>query len=91
TGLAAALVSSLIVYKAASGRRVVATYDQDVDVLHVGVRQGNPKYVVAGNAEFTIFADDNGVWAVELEVKKWEGGYEDALKRMNAAWVKRLG
>jgi len=49
-----------------------ATYDRRADVLSVKARDGQPKYVVMGKGTFVIFADDDGIWQIDLEAETWD-------------------
>ena len=48
------------------------TYDIRADVLSVKARDGQPKYVVVGKGTFVIFADDDGIWQIDLEAETWD-------------------
>lgn len=54
---------------------VEAHYDSSVDVVSIRIRDGSAKYVIEGRGNFVIFADDNGVWCIDLEVKQWGEDY----------------
>jgi hypothetical protein len=41
-----------------------AYYDRRADVLFVTMREGEPKYV--GRGTFVIFADEEGIWSIDL-------------------------
>ncbi len=64
---------------------VKAYYDMRAEVVAVRIREGEPKYVAVGRGNFVIYGDDRGVWAVELEVKEWEG--VDAVGKLKKAGV----
>lgn len=66
---------------------VTAYYDTSVEVISVRIRNGELKYVVEGSGNFVIFADDDGVWAVDLEVKKWRGDYKEVVETLKKARV----
>ena len=53
-------------------QQVQAYYDRRADVLSIAVRDGEPKYVVVGRGTFVIFADDEGVWSIDLEAEAWD-------------------
>lgn len=55
---------------------VDATYDRRADVLSITVREGEPKYVVVGRGTFAVFADDNGIWSIDLETEEWDTDVE---------------
>jgi len=57
-------------------RSVDATYDRRADVLSVTIRDGEPKYVVVGRGIFAVFADDNGIWSIDLEAEEWDTDVE---------------
>ena len=64
-----------------------AYYDASVEVVSIRFRDGEVKYVIEGSGNFTIFADENGIWGVDLEVKRWAGSYRevvDAFRRIKA-------
>jgi hypothetical protein len=57
-----------------------ASYDVRTDVLAVRTREGEPKYVIVGRGTFVIFADDSGIWGIDLEVEEWDGDPNQILK-----------
>jgi len=57
-----------------------ATYDRRADVLSVTIREGESKYVVVGRGTFVVFADDNGVWSVDLEAEEWNRDVESVFR-----------
>jgi hypothetical protein len=50
----------------------VALYDPDVDVLTVKVRDGDYKTVKIAKGEVVVYADDMGIWQVDVLVHRWE-------------------
>ena len=64
-----------------------ATYDRRADVLSVKVRDGQPKYVAVGRGTFAIFADDEGIWQIDLEAENWDTDIDKIFKKIKAeAW-----
>ena len=61
-----------------------ATYDRRADILSVKTRDGQPKYVVVGRGTFVIFADDEGVWQIDLEAESWDTDVDKILKKIKA-------
>jgi hypothetical protein len=59
-----------------------ATYDGRADVLSVTMRIGEPKYVVVGRGTFVIFADDEGIWQVDIEAESWDADVDEILKKI---------
>jgi hypothetical protein len=60
-----------------------ASYDMRADVLSVRTREGEPKYVIVGRGTFVIFADDDGIWGIDLEAESWDDqNIEEALKKI---------
>lgn len=59
-----------------------AYYDRRADVLSVAIRQGEPKYVVVGRGTFVIFADDDGIWRIDLEAESWDADVDETLPLM---------
>jgi hypothetical protein len=59
-----------------------ATYDSRADVLAVRTRKGEPKYVVVGRGTFVIFADDAGIWGIDLEAESWDQDLDKTLKKI---------
>jgi hypothetical protein len=53
----------------AGGSSVQAYYDRRSDILSVVAREGRPKYVVVGRGTFVIFADEDGIWRIDLEAE----------------------
>ena len=79
------VASNAVVYEPVEVRRVRYYYDSGVDVVSIRLRDGEPKYVIEGSGNFVIFADDLGVWSVDLEVKKWGGEHGDVVRKMKMA------
>ena len=40
--------------------------------MSVTMREGEPKYVVVGRGTFVIFADEEGIWSIDLETESWD-------------------
>ena len=59
-----------------------ATYDRRADVLSIRLRDGQPKYVVVGKGNFVIFADDDGIWQIDLEAESWDTNPDKLFKKM---------
>jgi len=57
-------------------------YDRRTDVLSITMRKGEPKYVAAGRGAFAIFADDEGMWSVDLEAKSWDSNADETFPLM---------
>jgi hypothetical protein len=62
--------------------QVKAYYDRRADVLSVTMRDGEPKYVVVGRGTFAIFADDEGIWSIDLEVESWDSDVDAVFPSM---------
>jgi len=58
------------------------TYDRRADVLSIRSRDGQPKYVVTGRGTFVIFADDDGIWQIDLEAESWDANPDRVFKKM---------
>ena len=58
------------------------TYDRRADALSVRTRDGQPKYVVVGKGNFVIFADDDGIWQIDLEAESWDANPDRVFKKM---------
>ena len=56
-----------------------AYYDRRADVLSVTMREGEPKYVVVGRGTFVIFADEEGIWQVDLEAESWDSDVDEVF------------
>ncbi len=56
-----------------------AYYDRRADVLSVTMREGEPKYVVVGRGTFVIFADERGIWRIDLEAESWDSNVDEAF------------
>jgi hypothetical protein len=61
-----------------------ATYDRRADALSVRARDGHPKYVVVGKGTFVIFADDDGIWQIDLEAETWDTDVDKIFKKIKA-------
>jgi hypothetical protein len=59
-----------------------AYYDRRADVLSIAVREGEPKYVVVGRGTFVIFADDSGIWQIDLEAESWDSDVDAVFPLM---------
>jgi len=59
-----------------------ATYDRRADVLSVKARDGQPKYVAVGRGTFVIFADDDGIWQIDLEAESWDSNPDRVFKKI---------
>jgi len=57
-----------------AGRETHAYYDRRVDVLSIDIRdvKGEPRHVVVGRGTFVIFADDEGIYSIDIEVESWD-------------------
>jgi len=65
-----------------------ATYDRRADILSVRTRCGNPKHVIIGHGTFVIFADDNGIWQIDLEAETWDDeNIEETLKKIKVETI----
>jgi hypothetical protein len=51
-------------------------------VLSVTIREGEPKYVVVGRGTFVIFADEEGIWSIDLEAESWDSDVEEVFPLM---------
>jgi len=58
------------------------TYDRRADVLSIRLRDGQPKYVAVGRGTFVIFADDGGIWGIDLEAESWDSQDMETFKKM---------
>ena len=67
-----------------------ATYDSQADVLAIRMRRGEPKYVVVGRGTFVIFADEEGIWGVDLEAESWDQDVDDIFKKMKIEVLKNI-
>jgi hypothetical protein len=57
-------------------------YDRRADVLSVTMREGEPKYVVVGRGTFVIFADEEGIWSIDLEAESWDSDVDEMFPLM---------
>jgi hypothetical protein len=58
-----------------------AYYDRRADVLSVTMREGEPKCVV-GRGTFVIFADEEGIWSIDLEAESWDSDVDEVFPLM---------
>jgi hypothetical protein len=59
----------------ATGR---AYYDRRADVLSIDIRDGGePRHVVVGRGTFVIYADGQGIYAIDVEAERWDCGDVD--------------
>jgi len=49
--------------------------------LSVAMGEGEPKYVV-GRGTFVIFADEEGIWSIDLEAESWDSGVDAVFPLM---------
>lgn len=59
-----------------------AYYDGRADVLSVTIREGEPKYVVVGRGTFVIFAEEEGIWSIDLEAESWDSDVDAVFPLM---------
>ncbi|WP_054850493.1 hypothetical protein [Vulcanisaeta sp. JCM 14467] len=62
-----------------------AYYDASVEVVSIRFRDSEVKYVIEGTGNFAIFADEHGIWGIDLEVKRWvnnQGEVIDVFRRI---------
>jgi len=64
-----------------------AYYDRKADILSTAAREGEPKYVVVGRGTFVIFADEEGIWRIDLEVESWDSDVDEVLPLMKVEIV----
>jgi uncharacterized protein YuzE len=70
-------------------RRARAYYDRRADVLSIDIRDGGePKHVVAVRGTVVIYADDRGIYAIDVEAEEWDCG--DVDKQMELMKVEIL-
>jgi hypothetical protein len=46
------------------------------------MREGEPKCVVVGRGTFVVFADEEGIWSIDLEVESWDSDVDEAFPLM---------
>ncbi len=59
-----------------------AYHDRKADVLFISLREGEPKYVVVGCGTFVTFADEDGIWQVDIEAESWDSDVDEAFPLM---------
>ena len=59
-----------------------ASYDMRADVLAVRTRDGEPKYVIVGRGTFVIFADDKGIWGIDIEAEEWDDDSSEIFNKI---------
>jgi uncharacterized protein YuzE len=67
-----------------------ASYDSRADVLALRTRDGEPKYVVVGRGTFVIFADDDGIWGIDIEAAEWNSNPDENLKKIKIEYTSPL-
>ena len=61
-----------------------AYYDRKADVLSIDIRDGEPRHVTVVRGTVVIYADDEGIYAIDIEAEKWDTDDVDKqLKLMN--------
>ncbi len=61
-----------------------AYYDKKDDVLSIVFRRGRFRHAVVVRGTVVIFADDKGIYAIDIEAEKWDTDDVDKqLKLMN--------
>ena len=63
------------------------------DVLSLRARDGEPKYVIVGRGTFVIFADDRGIWGIDIEAEEWDddpGEIFNKIKIEDSGILRRL-
>lgn len=67
---------------------VAVYYDEKADAISIRIREGTPRHVVAGRGSFVLYIDEEGLWAVDIEVSEWEGAdREEFLSLRKMAWL----
>lgn len=66
----------------AGGGSFQAYYDRKADILSIATREGKLKYVVVGRGTFVIFADEDGIWQIDLEAESWDTDVDEVLPLM---------
>lgn len=67
---------------------VAVYYDERADAVSIRIRGGMPRHVVAGRGNFVLYIDEQGLWAVDIEVKEWDGAdREEFLSLRGRAWL----
>lgn len=66
---------------------IKAHYDTSAEAISVRIRDGRPKYIVEGSGNFVISADDSGIWALDLEIKRWKEDYREIVEILRKAHV----
>jgi len=64
-----------------------AEYDAKADVVAIRTREGEHKYVVVGRGTFVIFADDNGIWGIDIEAAEWDSEPDQNFKNMKIKYT----
>jgi len=64
------------------GQSLRGDYDRRADVLSVTMREGEAKYVVVGRGTFVIFADEEGIWSIDLEAESWDFDADEVFPLM---------
>ena len=49
--------------------------------MSVTMQEGEPKYVV-GRGTFVIFADEEGIWSIDLEAESWDSDVDAVFPLM---------
>ena len=70
--------------------RMRAYYDRRADVLSIDIRSTDkePRHVVVGRGTFVVYADDAGIYSIDIEAESWDT--EDIDKLMKVMKVKVL-
>ncbi len=50
--------------------------------MSVTMREGEPRYVVVGRGTFVIFADEEGIWSIDLEAESWDSDVDAVFPLM---------
>jgi len=59
-----------------------AYYDRRADVLSITLRKGRAKYVVVGRGVFVVYADDEGIWSIDLEAESWDSNVDSLFPKI---------
>lgn len=66
-------------------------YDRRAEALGLRLRSGEPRRVLVGRGTFVIYADDHGVWGIDIEVERWDRDPAEVDRALAETGVKTYG
>ncbi|ACB39452.1 hypothetical protein [Pyrobaculum neutrophilum] len=66
-------------------------HDRRAEALGLRLRTGEPRRVLVGRGTFVIYADDHGIWGIDVEVERWDRNPAEVDRALAETGVKTYG